>query len=113
VWQELRTELRPQGLEVVTVALDTGGAERAEPWIDAARPEHPSLIDAAHRLDELLGISNVPTGVWIDEEGVLVRPPEPAFPGRIGFRDFIAARHPRGRAAADARDPRRGGEDPH
>jgi hypothetical protein len=90
VWQELRTELRPQGLEVVTVALDTGGAERAEPWIDAARPEHPSLIDAAHRLDELLGISNVPTGVWIDEEGVLVRPPEPAFPGRIGFRDFIA-----------------------
>jgi hypothetical protein len=67
---------------VVTVALDTAGAEAAVPWIDQARATHPSLIDAAHLLDELLGIVNVPTGVWIDEQGVIVRPPEPAFPWR-------------------------------
>jgi hypothetical protein len=82
VWQELRTELHPQGLEIVTVALDTGGAEAAGPWIDLAKPAHPTLIDEAHLLDELLGIVNVPTGVWVDEEGTIVRPPEPAFPGR-------------------------------
>jgi hypothetical protein len=82
VWQELRTELHPQGLEVVTVALDTGGAEAAGPWIDLAQPEHPALIDEAHLLDELLGVVNVPSGVWIDELGTIVRPPEPAFPGR-------------------------------
>jgi hypothetical protein len=40
------------------------------------------LIDEAHLLDELLGIVNVPTGVWVDERGVMVRPPEPAFPWR-------------------------------
>ena len=40
------------------------------------------MIDEAHLLDEMLGIVNVPTGVWIDERGVLVRPPEPAFPWR-------------------------------
>ena len=82
MWQELRAELHPLGLEVVSVALDTGGAEAAGPWIDLAKAEHPSLIDEAHLLDELLGIVNVPSGVWVDEQGVIVRPPEPAFPGR-------------------------------
>jgi len=82
VWQELRAELHPEGLEIVTVALDTGGEQAAGPWIDMAKPEHPALIDQAHLLDELLGIVNVPTGVWIDEQGTIVRPPEPAFPGR-------------------------------
>jgi hypothetical protein len=66
----------------VSVALDTGGAEAAAPWIERARVTHPALIDEAHLLDELLGIVNVPTGVWIDERGMLVRPPEPAFPWR-------------------------------
>jgi len=89
VWQELREELRPQNIEVVTVALDTGGADAAGRWIDAANPQHPSLIDAEHRLDELLGITNVPMGVWIDEEGMLVRPPEVAHPGRSGLRDIL------------------------
>ena len=83
MWQELREELYPLGLELVTVALDTGGAADAGLWIDLAKPQHPSLIDEAHLLDELLGIVNVPSGVWIDEEGMIVRPPEPAFPGRI------------------------------
>jgi hypothetical protein len=82
VWQELRQELRPKGVEVVTVALDVGGQEAAGPWIDLAKPDHPSLIDEAHLLDELLGVVNVPTGVWVDEQGMIVRPPEPAFPGK-------------------------------
>jgi hypothetical protein len=82
VWQALRTELHPQGLEIVTVALDTGGAEAARPWIEAAQPKHPSLIDQAHITDELFGFVNVPNGVWIDEQGMLVRPAEPAWPPR-------------------------------
>ena len=82
MWQELRTELNPAGLEVVTVALDTAGADAAGPWLDLAQPEHPALIDEAHSLDELLGVVNVPSGIWIDEQGMIVRPPEPAFPGR-------------------------------
>jgi len=82
VWQEVRAELHPRGLEIVTVALDLAGIDAAGPWIDMARPQHPALIDQAHLLDELLGVVNVPTGVWVDERGTMVRPPEPAFPGR-------------------------------
>lgn len=79
MWQELReTELYPAGIEVVTVALDTGGAEAAAPFVERADPQHPTLIDEAHLLDEKLGIVNVPSGLWIDETGTIVRPPEPA-----------------------------------
>jgi tetratricopeptide (TPR) repeat protein len=87
VWQDLRTELRPQGLEVVTVALDARGSETAGPWIVKAAAEHPSLIDSAHRVDALFGIVNVPSGIWIDEEGIIVRPPEPAHPRRPAYLD--------------------------
>lgn len=86
MWQALRAELRPRGLEIVTVALDTRGAAAAGSWIDRARPEHPSLIDEAHVLDERLGIVNVPSGVWVGEDGVLVRPPEVAYPGRASMQ---------------------------
>ena len=79
MWQELRSELHGDGLEVVTVALDSAGPEAARPWIEAARPEHPALIDEHHLLDALFGIVNVPSGLWIDEAGTVVRPPEPAF----------------------------------
>lgn len=91
MWQALREELHPRGLEVVTVALDTGGVEAVRRWVEAAEPAHPSLIDEAHLLDEVLGIVNVPMAVWIDEEGTLVRPPEVATlrrfdPEKLGVR---------------------------
>lgn len=81
MWQELRTQVHPQGLEIVTVALDVT-VDAARPFVDAAHAEHPSLIDQAHQVDELFGIVNVPNGVWIDEDGMIVRPAEPVFPGR-------------------------------
>jgi tetratricopeptide (TPR) repeat protein len=77
----VRTELHPRGLEIVTVALDVD-AEQARPHIEAAAPTHPSLVDQAHVLDEKFGVVNVPNGVWIDEQGTIVRPAEPAHPGR-------------------------------
>jgi hypothetical protein len=94
-WQTLRTELHPKGLEVVTVALDTGGPGAAGQWIEAAHPDHPSLIDSAHLVDEALGIVNVPEAVWIDEDGMIVRPPEAAFTG-IGGLDLKGMKVPDG-----------------
>ena len=89
MWQEVREELHPRGLEIVTVALDTGGIEAARPSIEAAKPEHPSLIDEAHVLGELFGVVNVPNGVWIDEQGMIVRPAEAAWPGRSASTEVV------------------------
>lgn len=77
MWQALHEELEPLGLTVVTVALDID-VTKARPWVERAGSTHPSLIDVDHRIDELLGISNVPMAVWIDESGTIVRPPEGA-----------------------------------
>lgn len=89
MWQALRTELIEQGVEVVTVGLDTGGIDAVRPFVDAAAPEHPSLVDQAHLCDELLGIVNVPMAVWIDETGTLVRPAHPAQAQVSPFRDAL------------------------
>jgi len=76
-WQALHAELESQGVSVVTVALDID-PNKARPWIEAASPTHPSLIDTAHVTNELFGFNNVPMAVWIDESGTLVRPAESA-----------------------------------
>ncbi len=61
--------------------------EAIRPYVDAAQPTHPTLIDQAHVVDELFGIVNVPSGVWIDEGGIIVRPPETAYPARPNYQD--------------------------
>ncbi len=83
MWQALRNELAPKGFELVTVGLDTLGAEGCRPYIEAAQPEHPALIDQYHKLADAFGFINIPSSVWIDEDGIIVRPAEvaPAPPG--------------------------------
>ncbi len=78
MWQALRNELHPLGLELVTVGLDTLGGAGCRAFIEAAQPEHPSLIDQHHVLAELFGVINIPSSVWIDESGTIVRPAETA-----------------------------------
>ena len=78
MWQELRNELHPNGFELVTVGLDTLGDAGCRAFIEAARPEHPSLIDRHHVLADLFGVINIPSSIWIDEKGVIVRPAEAA-----------------------------------
>ena len=51
----------------------------ARPWIERAKPQHPSLIDVEHLVPDLYGMINVPTVVWIDEEGRIARPNDASF----------------------------------
>lgn len=61
--------------------MDSGGADAAGEFIRAANPTHPSLIDRQHLVADLYNMVNVPTTVWIDEEGRIVRPNEPGWAG--------------------------------
>jgi peroxiredoxin len=79
VWQSLYEATKAHGFTVLTVALDQ--PEAARPFVEAARPDHPSLIDRDHRVAELYNLVNVPQAVWIDETGRIVRPPEVAGMG--------------------------------
>jgi hypothetical protein len=66
-------ELKDFGFTVMTVALDKD-AEDARPWIERAKPTHPSLVDTAYAIADPYNIVNVPTVVRIDEDGMIARP---------------------------------------
>lgn len=76
MWQALHEAAKDHGFTVLAVALDE--PDPARPWIEAASPIYPCLIDREHRVAELYNMVNVPTAVWIDEDGRMVRPPENA-----------------------------------
>jgi len=72
-------KLKDSKFEIVSVAQDTNGVKDAGPWITAAKPTYTALIDEKHEVSKLYNMVNVPTGVWIDEQGRIVRPNEVAF----------------------------------
>lgn len=103
-WQKLYSELKDKNFEIVSVAQDTGGVKDAAPWITAAEPEFTALIDSEHLVTRLYDMVNVPTAVWINEQGRMVRPNEVAYvdnrykglhgidavPYINGLRDWVA-----------------------
>lgn len=122
MWQTLTEELADTNLTIVSVALEARGVEAALPYIEAASPTYPCLIDRHHLVAELFGMVNVPTAVWIDEEGRIVRPPEPAgtndafrkmdpSTGRLAAEDLQHLRGERRRYLDGIRDWARRGSD--
>lgn len=73
------TELKDKNFEIISVAQDTGGVKDAGQWITAAKPEYTVLIDTKHLVTRLYNMVNVPTAVWINEKGRIVRPNEVAY----------------------------------
>jgi tetratricopeptide (TPR) repeat protein len=78
-WQAIYQQLKDKNVEIVSVAEDTGGVKDAGPAITAANPTYTVLIDQEHLVSKLYNMVNVPTGVWINEQGKIVRPNEVAF----------------------------------
>lgn len=62
-----------ENFTVVSIAFDAD-AEAAASYIRRYETTYPVLIDERHLVAELYGMVNVPSAVWIDEEGAVARP---------------------------------------
>jgi hypothetical protein len=78
-WQKLYTELREHNFEIVAAAEDTGGEAAAGRWYDRANATFTTLVDAQHAISSAYQFVNVPMGIWVDENGRVARPAEPAW----------------------------------
>jgi hypothetical protein len=88
----------------VTVSIEISGPDASRPYIEAAEPEHPSLIDANHQMAALFGVVNIPNVIWINETGVIVRPAEPGWAGPTEMPEsFVKDMIERGKREAAAR----------
>jgi hypothetical protein len=88
VWQALHHELAEEGglpFSVFGVMADRN-AEDARPWIEAAQASYPLVVDTQHRVPELYNMFNVPTLVWIDEDGRIARPNDVAVMNERGAK---------------------------
>jgi peroxiredoxin len=83
-WHALADELEPLGLDLVAVALDDD-EERVRHWTGKAGM--PPVLDPDHRLSDVFGVVNVPSTVWLDEDGHVAKTPTIA-PGDDQFKDF-------------------------
>lgn len=82
-WEKVNQELKGKNLEIISIAEDTGGIEAAGPAFKKANATYTQLVDPLHTVSSLYEMVNVPTGVWIDEEGKIVRPGEVAYVGKM------------------------------
>ena len=78
-WQKLYEEMAGKNFHIVAAAQDSGGEAVARKFYDKAGATFTSLVDPHHTVSGLYQMVNVPSGVWIDEEGRMVRPPEVAY----------------------------------
>lgn len=94
VWQSIYEELKSDNFEIISFAQDTGGEDAAGPIFDAANVTYTAVIDVNHHISALFNLVNVPSGVWIDEEGRIQRINEGTYAtkhmnGAIGTDDYV------------------------
>ncbi len=73
VWQQVYEEINDPNFVLICVAEDTGGEAVAGPIFDAAKPTYIQIVDQNHIISSAFNFVNVPSAVWVDEEGRIVR----------------------------------------
>ena len=73
---------------IIAAAQDTGGEAAAGTWYDQAKATYITLVDDNHTISSLFNLVNVPSAVWIDERGRVVRVDEGAYAAKHSINGF-------------------------
>ena len=79
-FQELYEEYAGQGLVIIGIALDRGGASVVKPFVDSNGVTYPVAIGSREIADAYGGIRGIPTTFIIDRQGNIVDK-------AVGYRD--------------------------
>ncbi|HET9253449.1 MAG TPA: TlpA disulfide reductase family protein [Candidatus Eisenbacteria bacterium] len=86
----LQSKYRDQGLEIVGLSLDHGGAQDVRPFADEYNVNYTMLIASQETADAFGGIQGVPTTFVLDRKGTIVK----RFVGRAPAEAFEEAIRP-------------------
>ncbi len=78
-WQDVYADLADDNFVIIAAAQDTGGEAAAGIWYDQARASYITLVDENHTISSLYNLVNVPSAVWIDETGTVIRVDEGTY----------------------------------
>ena len=71
VWQKFYENHLHANFEILSISMDTQGAEVARRFTEAAGVTFPSAVDRAQGLWDLYGFPVVPNGFFVDEQGII------------------------------------------
>lgn len=94
MWQSSYEEFKQvnPNFEIISFAQDSGGEADAGPIFDAAHVTYTAVIDVNHTISALYNLLNVPSAVWIDETGTIVRINEGTYAknhGAFGTDEYL------------------------
>jgi len=85
--------MKDQGFEIISAAQDTGGEAVAGKIFDDAGATYTTIVDVPHAISSLFNFVNVPSAVWIDEEGRIVRYNEGTYASKHKMGTFEFGRN--------------------
>ncbi len=71
MWQQMHADLKANDTELLSIAVDLQGPDKARPYHEAAVAEFTTIVDEDNALARVFGYNAIPNGVFIDEDGIL------------------------------------------
>ncbi len=87
-WQAVFEKANDENFVIIAAAQDSGGEAVARQWYDVAKATYVTLVDKNHTISSLYNLVNVPSAVWIDEAGKVIRIDEGAYAMKHGGEGF-------------------------